>query len=425
MTRVYVGSGEVPPSGFDVRLVLGEHIYTGSSDFQQKFGSPTTLESDWLNLAAAVFAVDRGLQRGAREDISRRIELSVPIVNVTQIQPLLPEIERVLRSLSNDSWRLIVRQQNGVPESTFSAQSSGGKTLLFSGGLDSLAAAFEFGGNSHLHLVSHITRNQQTRSTQHELVTILSQSGLTLPHDQFFVSSRDADNFDHDIESTQRTRSFLFMVLGALVARRLGHEKVLMIAENGQLAIHLSLNHARVGAFSTHTAHPDVLAMMQHILRTSVAVTFELLNPYVYRTKSEVIESLWKNLPTSIPVANSCWKNTRLPGGTTHCGECIPCYVRRIAIEKHGTDKTAYARDVFSQNVPSLPPTDEGRRNLVDLCEFVVRFKDQSDLDLMSDWPELYSPNMDAAQAIQMYRRASQEAVAVLSQYAGVAPLLQ
>ena len=425
MTRVYVGSGEVPPSGFDVRLVLGEHIYTGSSDFQQKFGSPTTLESDWLNLAAAVFAVDRGLQRGAREDISRRIELSVPIVNVTQIQPLLPEIERVLRSLSNDSWRLIVRQQNGVPESTFSAQSSGGKTLLFSGGLDSLAAAFEFGGNSHLHLVSHITRNQQTRSTQHELVTILSQSGLTLPHDQFFVSSRDADNFDHDIESTQRTRSFLFMVLGALVARRLGHEKVLMIAENGQLAIHLSLNHARVGAFSTHTAHPDVLAMMQHILRTSVAVTFELLNPYVYRTKSEVIESLWKNLPTSIPVANSCWKNTRLPGGTTHCGECIPCYVRRIGIEKHGTNKTAYARDVFSQNVPSLPPTDEGRRNLVDLCEFVVRFKDQSDLDLMSDWPELYSPNMDAAQAIQMYRRASQEAVAVLSQYAGVAPLLQ
>jgi hypothetical protein len=296
MTRVYVGSGEVPPSGFDVRLALGEHIYTGSSDFQQKFGSPTTLESDWLNLAAAVFAVDRGLQRGAREDISRRIELSIPIVNVTQIQPLLPEIERVLRSLSNDSWRLIVRQQNGVPESTFSAQSSGAKTLLFSGGLDSLAAAFEFGGNSNLHLVSHITRNQQTRSTQHELVTILSQSGLTLPHDQFFVSSRDADNFDHDIESTQRTRSFLFMVLGALVARRLGHEKVLMIAENGQLAIHLSLNHARVGAFSTHTAHPDVLAMMQHILRTSLAVTFELLNPYVYRTKSEVIESLWKNL---------------------------------------------------------------------------------------------------------------------------------
>jgi hypothetical protein len=34
----------------------------------------------------------------------------------------------------------------------------------------------------------------------------------------------------------------------------------------------------------------------------------------------------------------------------------------------------------------------------------------------MSDWPELYSQNMDAVQAIQ----ASQEAITVLSQYPGV-----
>ena len=84
------------------------------------------------------------------------------------------------------------------------------------------------------------------------------------------------------------------MVLGALVARRLGHRKVLMIAENGQLAIHLPLNNARVGAFSTHTAHPDVLALMQRILRTALSVNFELLNPYVYRTKGEVVDGLGK-----------------------------------------------------------------------------------------------------------------------------------
>ena len=425
MTKVYVGSGQVPPTGFDIYLTLDQHIYTGAADFEARFGSPTTLEADWLNLAAAILAVDRGLQRGEREDISRRIELSVPIVNVTRIQPLVMDIEHVLRSLSNDSWRLTVRQHTGTPEAAFPAQASEGETLLFSGGLDSLAAAFEFGAKSDLRLVSHITRNQKTKSTQQELVAILTQAGLSLPHYQFFVSSTDASNFDHDVESTQRTRSFVFMVLGALVARRVGHQKVLMIAENGQLAIHLSLNHARVGAFSTHTAHPDVLAMMEHILRTSLDTTFDLLNPYVYRTKSEVIETLWKNLPSGIPVANSCWKNTRLPAGTTHCGECIPCYIRRIAIERHGTDQTAYARNVFSQDISSLPATDEGRRNLVDLCEFVVRFKDQSDLDLMSDWPELYSQHMDAAKAIQMYRRASLEAMAVLTHYPGVAPLLQ
>jgi 7-cyano-7-deazaguanine synthase in queuosine biosynthesis len=422
---VYVGLGEVPAAGYDIHLTLGEHIYTGCAEFQKKFGPATTLESDLLNLAATVFAVDRGLPRGEREEFARRVELSIPIVNIARMQPLVPDIERVLRFLSDDSWRLNLRQQNGVPEQTFSVPPNEGKTLLFSGGLDSLAAAVEFAKKSNLHLVSHITRNQQTRSTQQELVSIMSHAGLASPHDQFFVSSRDAQNFNHDIESTQRTRSFLFMFLGALVARRLGHSKVLMIAENGQLAIHLPLNHARVGAFSTHTAHPEVLAMMQRILRTSLSVQFELVNPYVYRTKGEVVATLWKHLRSGISIASSCWRNTRLQGNATHCGECIPCYVRRIAIETHGADQTAYARDIFAEKVASLPPSDEGRRNLVDLCEFIVRFKRESDLDLMSDWPELYSTKMDAAQAIQMYRRASDEAVKVLSRYSGVVQLLQ
>lgn len=426
MTSVYVGLvGGVAATGFDISLNIGEHIYTGAGEFQQKFGSPTTLETDLLNIAATVFAVDRGLPRGEREEFARRIELSIPIVNIARLQPLVPDIERVLRFLSNDSWRLSLRQHNGVLEQTFTASLNDGKTLLFSGGLDSLAAAVEFSKNSQLHLVSHVTKNQQIRNTQQQLVGILKQSGLTLPHDQFFVSSRDGPNFDHDVESTQRTRSFLFMVLGALVARRLGHSKVLMMAENGQMAIHLPLNHARVGAFSTHTAHPDVLAMMQRVLQTSLAVKFEILNPYVYRTKGEVIETLWKKLQNTIPVSSSCWRNTRLLQGATRCGECISCYVRRIAIETHGVDQTAYARNIFVENITSLGATDEGRRNLVDLCEFIVRFSRESELELMSDWPELYSTNMDPAQVIQMYRRASGEAITVLNRYAGVAPLLQ
>ena len=110
-----------------------------------------------------------------------------------------------------------------APEQTLrSAEPKDGETLLFSGGLDSLAAAVEFGKKTQLHLVSHITRNQQTRSTQQELVSMLSQSGLTIPHDQFFVSSLDAQNFDHDVESTQRTRSFLFYGIGSLGCQTVG-----------------------------------------------------------------------------------------------------------------------------------------------------------------------------------------------------------
>ena len=55
----------------------------------------------------------------------------------------------------------------------------------------------------------------------------------------------------------------------------------------------------------------------------------------------------------------------------------------------------------------------------------MVRFNRESELELMSEWPELYSTNLDPAQAIQMYRRASGEAITVFNRYSGVVPLLQ
>ena len=114
---------------------------------------------------------------------------------------------------------------------------------------------------------------------------LLTDSGTPLPHYQLFVSSRDIPGFDHDIEGSQRTRSFMFLILSALVARRLGRRDLLLIAENGQMAIHLPLSTARIGAFSTHTAHPDVLDSMQTIHLYSLAGTYRISNPYVSSRK--------------------------------------------------------------------------------------------------------------------------------------------
>src|SRR5438270_6600511 len=104
-TRVYVGFDSTPQAGFDVTLNLGEHVYTGHNDFGKRFGSVTSLEDDLLNLGAGILAVDRGLRRGEREDFARRVEISLPIVNIARIQPLVPAIERVLRLLANDYWK--------------------------------------------------------------------------------------------------------------------------------------------------------------------------------------------------------------------------------------------------------------------------------------------------------------------------------
>lgn len=408
-----------------IHLRADQDVITGALEFQNSFGTATSLELDLLLIAASAFSVDRGAPRGEREDFARHLELSIPVVNTGRLQPLAGAIEDVLRLLSNDSWHIELRQDLGAPEVFAEDIEREGQVLLFSGGLDSLAAAIEFRNVGPLALVSHITRGRQTRNVQQRLAGMLADSGAPVPHYQLFVSSRDVSGFDHDTEASQRTRSFMFLILAALVARRLGRRDLLMIAENGQMAIHLPLNTARIGAFSTHTAHPDVLDSMQAIISTALGGTYRISNPYVSLTKAEVVERVWVAMRDAVPVTSSCWRNARLPEGVTHCGECVPCMIRRVAIETHGDDPTSYVRDSFAENFSTMEAEDEARRNLADLCEFSHKFETMRDADLVDEWPELYSANIDQVAALNMYRRAAQQTRAVLSRYPGLAAALQ
>lgn len=425
MGNYFIFRSNDDPNASGVHLSVGRQVITGEREFATAFGQPTSLERDLLLLAASIFAADRGSLRGEREDFARIIRLSIPVVNIGIIQPISREIENVLRLLSNDAWTISLRQERGTIDRNMPAAHNEGQTLLFSGGLDSLAAALEYRQNANFSLVSHVTLSSQTRGTQRDLVEMLRANGLSAPHYQFFVSSRDRIGFDHDIESSQRTRSFLFLILAGLVARRLNQSEIVMIAENGQMAIHLPLNAARIGAYSTHTAHPDVLQSMQRIISTLLGYAITIRNPYVHLTKAEVVERIWNQMRNAIPVANSCWRSARLPSGVTHCGECVPCLIRRISIESHGPDQTTYGRDVFRENFQSMPPGDEGRRNLADLCEFMRCFERFRTSELLNEWPELYSPNVDSTATIAMYKRAAAETRAVLRGYPSIAILIR
>jgi hypothetical protein len=164
---------------------------------------------------------------------------------------------------------------------------------------------------------------------------------------------------------------------------------------------------------------------MQTILSSALAGAYRISNPYVSLTKAEVVERIWAGMRDAVPVTSSCWRSARLPEGVTHCGECVPCMIRRVAIETHGDDPTQYGRDAFAQSFSAMDAGDEARRNLADLCEFSRKFETMSDADLIDEWPELYSPNIDQASTITMYRRAAQQTRAVLSKYPGLAAALQ
>lgn len=190
-----------------------------------------------------------------------------------------------------------------------------------------------------------------------------------------------------------------------------------MIAENGQMAIHLPLTTGRISAFSTHTAHPEFVYCMNQILKNVLCFNMNIINPFLYKTKAEVV-SILKNDFNTIEHTVSCWKSARMTGHSYHCGECIPCLIRRIANEFNGIILDEFNRDLLSEVITNLDENDSGRRNLLELAEFVRFFETTvSEAEITEQYPELLNECIDAKRAIEMHRRFAKQARTVFNNY--------
>jgi len=418
----------------DQPLVPGQNITTGRDYFTERFGRLTSLEDDFLRLGSAVYAADLAFKRPEREEFIRNIELVVPVVNFQAFARVKDDIEDALYTLSSDNWSVNFVADKGTPEPTRQWGQKQGVALLFSGGLDSLSAAAGFiCENRPLLLVSHVTHNRTVEQSQKALSAGLNQK-LRTSVDRFAcrVFARSVRGFpfpkDADREESQRTRSFLFLTIACIAARRVGYRKIVAIAENGQFAIHLPLTAARVGPFSTHTAHPQFTVTMQRICRSLLSCDdLEIVNPYLYKTKAEVLSTVRENLRELFPLSVSCWRGARVKG-SNHCGVCIPCLTRRIALEAIGLKYNEYQRDIFEEDIGSLSPEDVGKRNLGDLLEFVREFStyrvEEKDR-LVENFPDLVNEYFDQDEAISMYVRFAAEALGVVGGYRKIRDLVR
>lgn len=416
----------------DLNLVPGKNFVTGIDAFSRYFGKATNIEQDLLTLASAIYATDLAVKRERAEDYIRDIDLTIEVMNKRAFEEVKDEIERVLFILSSDNWTINFVSKKVEPEPLIKFNSRVGLVLLFSGGLDSLCAASELvKNNENISLISHITHNKVIENCQSSLqkeIEVFYKKKIERFSFRIFARSLKSFFFPEmlDREDSQRTRSFLFLTLGALVARRKGFARVVMIAENGQFAIHLPLTSSRVGPFSTHTAHPEFIHTMEILLSRLLALPdLNINNPYLYKTKSEVVATLEKPLRRIIPFSVSCWRSSRLKT-QYHCGECVPCLVRRIALEAKGIFFTEYEKDLFKDGIDLLSPDDIGKRNFTDLVEFIKRFSDSADDNfILESFPELFNQYFDQKEVILMYKRFSAEALGVLNNYPKLRALLR
>lgn len=426
--RILVDGPKPIPSG-TLLLVPGKNLRTGTNDFSETFPTITSLENDLLTVGSAIYASDLACKRGLREDVTRDINLTIPVINYSGFKAIKSDLEIALWTLSHDNWTITFTRAEGTPERAKKWLELKGQTILFSGGVDSFAGAIELiekNGLDAVQLASHLTANPVTRESQEQLsnyiekafgkpLRIVVRTGGTKSGSFGFPS-------DSDREETQRTRSFMFLTIAALAARRSGHSKIVMIAENGQMAIHLPLSMARIGAFSTHTAHPDFVQQAAQLFSSILDVPLKIENPYLYCTKAEVVARIVSGHGKALKDSVSCWRGSRVTQ-FNHCGQCVPCLIRRVAFEQNGVVIPEYERDLLSEDIQTLPETDDGKRNVVEMIEFSEMFSRASDAALEEAFPDLISDQIDKENAIRMYRRFAGEATSVLKKYPGCAVL--
>lgn len=424
---------EAEPVGSELLLRPGQNLWNGVTEFTRKFGEISSLEIDLLNAASAIFACDLAYKRGEREKISRRIDLTIPVVNYATLAANVDRIQYSLLILSHDVWNIHFVPADGTPEANIRWPTNRDcSLLLFSGGLDSFSAAVDLAGSCEgVELVSHVTANPIVRGTQDRLFTYLGEKFPgKFSRISYHVTGRKSGNYefpsDSDREETQRTRSFMFITLAVLTARRKGIQNVIYMAENGQMAIHLSLTAARISAFSTYTAHPEFLHEMQELFRSLLNFPINLQNPYLYKTKAEVIANLIQNHRDIVGDTVSCWKASRVRGGANHCGICIPCLIRRIALEYNGLSLPEYEVDLLRQDVALMGGYYDGKRNLGELGMFIKIFENaKTQAELEADYPDLVNEYFDGEQAARMYQRFAAEARMVFQKYPSVIPFLE
>ncbi len=312
-------------------------------------------QSDLLDIAMAAYVADRRTRRWAllgKRDMfgfswARRLHLRVPVrepafwSDTTVLTPLT----ELLEWLTDDAWSLefVARHTPGRPAETqghlfSSLPRSPAAAALFSGGLDSLAgAARDLDGPSLNELVLVTVRtNSRMEAAQRQLLRELrSRSGGRVTSVIVPLGLVDAPD-PSQLESTQRTRGFVFLVVGFVTATA-GSLNELRSYENGVGAINLPYSAAQIGAKSSRGAHPATLGSASRLFSLVNGKAFTVVGSNLDRTKGELCAGISPDFRDLVGHTFSCdTAFTQRIRGSTACGICTSCLLRRQALWSAG-----------------------------------------------------------------------------------------
>lgn len=318
---------------------------------------PTETAIDLLVLAAVVNAADTRVSRGenAQNGWTREIDLVVPVSDVTLWTRQTDVLERTLRFLTGDHWRVFFRSRSAgfevlAPVPVTLPLKAFDEVCLFSGGLDSLVGVIDLVAEGRRPLLVSHYWDSETSKAQKALLDLIERHYPTLELRGIRIRLGFDKNHVNtgEIENTLRGRSFVFFAIAALAASALPRPGRVVVPENGLIGLNVPLDPLRLGALSTRTTHPYYMARINELL-ANLGIPVFLDNPYRHVTKGEMVARC-RNLPFLQSIAAysmSCSSpaKARYKGlSPRHCGTCVPCLIRRASLH-HGLgipDSTEY-----------------------------------------------------------------------------------
>jgi hypothetical protein len=197
------------------------------------------------------------------------------------------------------------------------------------------------------------------KSDQDALIKVLSKKyqHYHLLQTRVDLSCSDQNGNARTNESSLRSRSFLFLCQAVFVANAAGDNIDVLIPENGTISLNHPLTPSRRSSCSTRTAHPYYLSKVEEFI-SILGLQHSITNEYEMKTKGEMLEEcrnrdlLLVSYKSSCSCAKSGHKVHWEVRTATHCGLCMPCIYRRVALNKIGIDNETVGTNLFNSKKP-------------------------------------------------------------------------
>ena len=315
------------------------------------------LQDDLLKVAGVIFLADRAFRRHARlGDWTRSFACRLKVAEPKRWSRAATALTQAASFLTDDNWSFeFIPTDRKTHVASWAAQDARnvasdkryGPVALFSGGLDSFCGACQlFAGQAASQRVPVFVTSFVTELTRlTDLVTAISRSARDGPflHLPVYGVSNAAQIKGLATamlpERSRRSRSLYFLFQAIAAAIEFGVDDI-HLYENGVLAFNLPLRPDESGSRSTRHAHPYFIELVNGLIgRLGGDRKIVLSNPYALQTKAEILRHVDTSSQALIGKTVSCWGYPNEIAGArtrrrqiTHCGRCLPCLIRRLAL---------------------------------------------------------------------------------------------